>query len=142
MRPAGQRVDRQVLIQMRDYPCDEIAHPIAGCGLGFERGARRRLFSTSQHGQRQCACDLHRYRTTKVVLDQRQGELDARGDARRRPHGAVTNVYSLALHPHLRSCGLESVADTPVGRGIAAVEQSRCGERECPAANAGDAMDR
>jgi hypothetical protein len=76
-----------------------------------------------------------------VVLDHRQGHVDAGGDARRRPDPAVADEDGFAIDLDPRIGASQAVARRPVGGGALAVEDTGARGEECPVANRADAAD-
>ena len=74
-----------------------------------------------------------------VVLDERQRQVDAGGDAGRRPHVAVADPDRVGVDVDVRVLGGEPRGAGPVRRRPPAVEQAGGGEQERAAADADDA---
>ena len=106
--------------------------------LRLERSAELALVGRPAEEQHEAPGDGERDVAAVVVLDQRQRQVHAGGDAGGRPHVAVAHVDRLGLDLHAREAAGEEVAHPPVRRGALARRGARLGEDERTGAHAGD----
>ena len=128
---AGREARRpEVLVEVPGDPALQVAQRALGGGPCAQPGAELRLAARAVQEDDEVAGDAQRGLGTVVVLDERQGEVDARGHAGRGPDVAVADPDRLAVDLDPRMAARERVAPCPVRRGAAAVEQARLGEHE------------
>jgi hypothetical protein len=85
------------------------------------------------------ARDVERHHLPVIVVHELEGQIDARGDSRRREDVAVAHEDGIALHPHGGKAALKTVAEGPVRGDAPAVEQPGFREQERARAHGGDA---
>ncbi|MNE64826.1 hypothetical protein D3C80_1602610 [compost metagenome] len=73
-----------------------------------------------------------------IDLDQRQGQVDARGHAGGRPDRSALDEDALRIDDDLRVSKLEVVRQSPVGRRFPTVQQTGFRQQEGAGADAGD----
>ena len=72
---------------------------------------------------------------TVVFLDQRQGQIDPRGEPGRGPHTSIAHMDTFVADQRGGEARLQLVDVLPVGGGPPAVEQARGREHECARAH-------
>ena len=96
-----------------------------------EVGAELGLAAGPLEEEDQPASDLHRDLAPQVLLDQRQGEVHARGDARRCPDVPVADEDRLGIDLELRVAARELGGRRPVsGDGLALEQTGRASRNE------------
>ena len=129
-RARGERGDRQVGVEVVGHPRLQLAQRRAVGRLRGELGAELGLAAGALDEDDEPAGDIERDPRAEVLLDEREREVHARGDARRRAQRAVDDEDRVALDRDRGVAALQLVAPAPVRRRAAPVEQARRGEDE------------
>ena len=130
--------DAVVLGRVLADPALQLSERIARRALGAELGAELRLTSRALHVHDELSGDSAGRVLTHVVRDERQCEIHARGDTRRRPHVAVLYEDAIALDLDARVAVGEAIARQPVRRRPLGIEQSRGRKEERTGTDRGD----
>ncbi len=104
-----------------------------------ERGAELRLVAGPAQEQHEVARDRERRVAVEVLLDHRQREVHAGGDARRGPHLPVAHEDRLGIDAHPRVAPRELRRRRPMRGRAPPVQQAGRGEQERAGAHRGDA---
>ena len=123
-------------------PLLHVAQRVAVRDLRGELRAELRLIAGAAQEEHEPAGDGERDVATEVVLDQRECEVHARGDAGGRVDVAVAHEDRIRLDGDRRVELRQRVAHRPVRRRPAAVEQAGLGEDERTGAHRGHPRDR
>lgn len=126
----GERLDGEVVVGVLGDPVLDLAQRLAPRGLGGELGAELGLVPRASQEHDEVAGDRQRGVAAVVLLDEREGEVDARGDAGRGRHVPVAYVDGVRVDLDGGVVAREAVAVRPVRGRPAAVEQARLGEQD------------
>lgn len=126
----GERLDGEVLAGVFGDPLLDLAQRLASGRLRGELGAELGLAARAPQEHDQMAGDDEGGLAAEVLLDEREGEVDAGGDARGGGDPAVAYVDGVGVGPHGRVVPGEPVAVRPVGGRAPAVQQARPGEQQ------------
>jgi len=140
-RALGHGLHRERPVQVLAHPGQQVVEAARRPGgLGGERGAELLLPAGPAQEQHQVARRGEGEGVPVVLLDEGQGQVHARGDARRGPDVAVADVDRLRVHPQPRVAVRELGAVAPVRRRAPAVQQPGRGQDERAGAHSHDAM--
>src|SRR5215470_17453942 len=76
---------------------------------------------------------------TEIFLDKREREIDTGGDSGGRIERAILDIQGVSLNLQLRKTRSEIGSESPVGRHISSIHQSRRSNPISASADAGDA---
>ena len=134
-----ERLDRQVGREVLHRVALHLAQAVTRGRTRGERGAELRLVARPAQEQHQVARDRERRVAVEILLDHRQREVHAGGDARRGPHLPVAHEDRLGIDLDPRVAPRELRRRRPVRGRAAPVQQAGRGEQERPGAHRGDA---
>ena len=126
----GERLDAEVVPGVGGDPALEVAQTVALRRLRGELDAELRLVPRASQEEHQPAGDGERGLVAEVVLDEREREVDARGDSGGGEDVAVTNEDRVGFDPNSRMTARECLARGPVSGRAPAVEEPGGGEHE------------
>ena len=126
----GERLDAEVVPGVGGDPALEVAQTVALRRLRGELGAELRLVPRPSQEEHQPAGDGERGLVAEVVLDEREREVDARGDSGGGEDVAVTNEDRVGFDLNSRMTARECLARGPVSGRAPAVEEPGGGEHE------------
>lgn len=133
-------VHRQVRAGMFGDPLLDLAQRLPLRGLCGELGTELGLVSRSPQEDDEMAGDGEGDLAADVLLDEREGQVDAGRDAGRGGELSVTDEDGVRVHLHGRVVAGEFLAHRPVTRHPSAVQQARLGEQECSGAHRDEAL--
>ena len=137
--PARERLDAEIGVGVLVDPALQLAQRGPVRDGARELDAELRLPTGPPQEQHELARDVARELAAEVVLEQREREVHARGDARGGRDPPVAHVDAIGLDPHAREQPRERGAAAPVRGRAAAVEQPRAREQERARADPGHA---
>ena len=137
--PARDPLDRQRLVEVLEDERRDVAQLRRLLLLPLQRRAELRLIPRTAQEQHQPLGDRHRHAVAVVLLDQRQRQIDARGDPRRRPDAAVLARRCRRRRPGRREARAQLVEEHPVRGGAPAVEHAGRRQHEGARADRDDA---
>src|SRR5947207_2728977 len=137
----GEHGHGEVAVEVIGDPGLKLAQRLAVRRLHRELGAELRLAARPLEEHDQLARDAERELPSVILLDERQRQVHAGGDAGGRVHGAVADEDGIALDGERGVAARELVASPPVGGHAPAVEQPGLREEERPATHRGEAAD-
>lgn len=132
-RAAGQLRDGQRPVEMGTGPVQDRGQPLVVAG-GHGHIDELCLAAGPVGGHHHPAGELIRHLRTEVTAHQMQTQVQTRGQPGAGEHVAVVDVQHRGVDVHLGVALGQLAGVHPVGRGAAAVEQPRLGEREGPGA--------
>src|SRR5438093_956586 len=125
----------EIRVEVIGDPGLQLAQRVAVGRLHGELGAELRLAAGALQEHDQLAGDAERELAPVVLLDEREGQVHAGGDAGRGVDAAVVQEDRVALDGDLRVPPRQLVAHQPVRGGPPAVEQPGLGQEEGPTAD-------
>ncbi|MNO90196.1 hypothetical protein D3C76_817000 [compost metagenome] len=125
------------IAQILRQPQVQVVEGRAVLGLQLQQSAVLRLPAGALEVDHQLARRLHADIAAAVGFHQRQCQIDAGSDPCRSPDRALLDEDRVGVHLQSREALLQGVAQSPVGRGAAAVEQPGLGQQEGAAAHGG-----
>src|SRR6185312_3446301 len=132
---ANARAKLRGLGEARAHPADQLAEA-PGAATAFHQGGILRLPTMPSLMHHQLLRRASRDGGAEVVLDQRQRQVDPRGNARRGPQLAVPHEHPVGIQAHFRVAQPEAFGRVPVRGGAPAVEQAGLRQEECAGADA------
>lgn len=120
-----QRGDGKVAREMVEQPREQLAHRLALSRLRAENRRILRLPPGTPEVDHEVTGDQSGRGLTVIVGDERQRHVDAGGHAGRRPKVAVVHIDGVGLDADFGIAPRQQLCLVPVGRGAAAVEESR-----------------
>ena len=133
----GEMLDRQWLGEMLAHPVDQVGEA-ARLPTDVEASRELRLSARPTLVDDQLLRRMTGDVGAEIVLDQRECEVDAGGNTRRRPHIAVAHEDAVEVE---RDAGIEAREEGgagPMRRGAPPIQQSRLGQQEGARTDAGD----
>ena len=115
---------------MVPYPGQQVAQRFRVGSLRGQDGGELRLSAGALEVADQLSCDAGGGRVAVVVRDQREGQVDAGGDARGRPDVAVVHVDGVMVDRDVGVGVAEQRALRPVRRGTSSRRQAGCRQHE------------
>jgi len=131
-----QLLDFDRLVQVRHHPFHQ--RPEGVSRLQRQRRRVLRLAARPAHVDDEAPRDPERDRCAQVLLDQREGEVDARSDACGGPDVIVAHPDRIVEDPDVRVFGGKARAGPPMRNGLAVVQQARLRQQECAGAHRAD----
>ena len=134
MGARGHRLDAVIAGDVLEHQALHLAQRLAVGLLRGERGAELRLVSRSAQEQHELAGDREGDVAVEVLLDEREREVHAGGDARRGPHATVADEDRLGIHEHVAGDRAAAARPTPSAWWRAcprAARHARAGTRRC-----------
>ena len=139
--PRRDAVHGQRLVDVLENERRDVAQPGRLLLLPLQRRAELRLIPRAPQEQHQPLRDGHRHAVPVVLFDQREGEIDPRGEPRRRPDAAVPHEDALVDDAGRGKPRAQVAEVEPVRRGAAPVEQPRLPQDEGAGADRDDRGD-
>ena len=105
------------------HPAEQPIERVHGARVGLQRQTKLLLTTGPAQVEHHPACDLQGELPSEVLLDERQGQIQARGDSGGRPDVTGAHEDRIRLHRGLRMEPLQLCAKRPVRGADAAGEQ-------------------